>query len=93
MMNNTMNHTTITKEQALQSALDYAGLTAQESVCLRAALEDGLYHLFVRGEYLSYEFYVEALGGEVLGIDSRPLPYTEQLRLCSEEEGPAPAAA
>ena len=82
----------LTKDQALRAALRYADLPCDQALCLDSRLEDGLWHMLVRTAYLRYEFYVDAVSGELLGIDTQPLPYPEMLRF-AEGEGLPPLAA
>ena len=67
-----------TREQALQSAFAFASIQNDEPCCLSSRYTDGLFHFIVSTLYLRYEFYVDAESGEVLGIDTEPLPYEEE---------------
>ncbi len=82
-MNNTMKLTT---DQALQSAIAYAEIKNDEPRCTSGSFADGIYHFIVTTLYLRYEFYVDAVSGEVLGISTEPLSYLEMLRLCTDGE-------
>ncbi len=57
---------------ALQSALAYAGLTADEACCTFVNLENGLYEFVLLGIFMKYDFYVDVDSGEVLGFNSEP---------------------
>ena len=83
----------LTQEQALRAALEYADLSSTDSKCLLSFCSDGLYQLVVYTPYLKYEFYVDALSGEVLGIDMMPLPYPKMLCFCDHEADYPPTAA
>ncbi len=88
-MNNTLKLTT---DQALQSAIAYAEIKNDEPRCASGSLADGVYHFIVTTLYLRYEFYVDAVSGEVLGISTEPLSYLETLMLCTDGE-PLPYVA
>lgn len=87
------NEKRLTREQALDRALNDAGIANAEIRCLLNRYADGLYEIVVHTPYLKYEAYVDAQTGEVLGLNTEPLPYPETLSLCSCEEESAPAAA
>lgn len=70
------------ENQALSRALEYAGLAKTESRCAFRKAQDGLYEFTVLTLYQKYDFYVDALSGEVLGVNSEPLPYQEMF--CTE---------
>ena len=82
---NTTNR--MTNEHALNIALTYAGIENTEPRCLSNSYRNGFYHITVWTPYLKYEFYVDALTGEVAGIDTEPVPYQEALHFaaCGEE--------
>ena len=88
-MNNTLKLTT---DQALQSAIAYAEIKNDEPRCASGSFAYGVYHFIVTTLYLRYEFYVDAVSGEVLGISTEPLSYLETLRLCTDGE-PLPYVA
>ena len=68
----------LNEKQLLHKALSSAGIENEPCVCLSAhGTEDGLQHFLVRTDYMRYEFYVETLCGEVLGMSTEPLPYRE----------------
>ena len=73
------------REQALQLAISYANIAGDEPRCLSAEYDSGLHHFLVTTLFMRYEFYVDALSGEVLGIDTQPLPYRETPELISCE--------
>ncbi len=87
------NEKRLTREQALDRALNDAGISNAENLCLLNRYVDGLYEIVVHTLYLRYEAYVDAQTGEVLGLNTEPLPYPETLSLCSREEESTPAAA
>ncbi len=76
----------LTPEQAMQFALTSANIENDEPVCQTSRYDEGLYHFVLQTLCLRYEFYVDAANGEVLGISTEPLPYTESLNLCSGKE-------
>ena len=82
-MNNTLR---MTQNQALRSAIAYAELKNAEPRCTSGSYADGLFHFIVTTLYLRYEFYVDAVSGEVLGISTEPLSYLETLGLCTDGE-------
>ena len=83
----------LTKEQALNIALTYAGIENNEPHCLSNVFRSGFYQVAVRTPYLKYEFFVDAASGEVAGIDMEPVPYPEALCFCSADEDGLTAAA
>lgn len=88
---NAVNH--ITNEQAMNAALAFAGIADEEYVCLSSCCRDGYYHIAVWTPYLKYEFYVDALDGEVAGIDTVPVPCREALMFSATDGEDSPAAA
>ncbi len=91
---NIMNMNRITDSQALSIAIRYAGMENDEYRCLSSRYDRGFFHLVVRTPYLRYEFYVDALDGDVVGISTEPVPYEEALGFpaCGKESA-VPAAA
>lgn len=87
------NRNPLTREQALGRALDDAGIGNIENRCLLNRYIDGLYEIVVHSPYMKYEFYVDAESGQVLGLNTEPLPYPELLSPCGQEEKEPPAAA
>lgn len=87
----TLNH--ISNEQALNSALAYAGLADSEFLCLANRYENGYFHIAVRTSYMRYEFYVDASDGEVAGIDAQPVSFEEALYFSACREEISPTAA
>ncbi len=83
----------ITKEQALNIALTYAGIENNDFRCLGNSYCGGFYQIAVRTPYLKYEFFVDAVNGEVAGIDTQPVPYRAGLCFCSADEDGLTAAA
>ena len=80
-MNNTIK---LTPDQALRCAIAYAELKNNEPVCTSCSFTDGLFRFSVTTLYLRYEFYVDAVSGEILGISTEPLSYPETLNLCAD---------
>ena len=83
----------ITKEQALNIALTYAGIENNEPHCLSNVFRSGFYQVAVWTPYLKYEFFVDAENGETAGIDTEPVLYQEALCFCSGDEDSLTAAA
>ena len=82
----------ITKELALRIALTYAGIENSEYHCLSNEYDDGFFRIAVWTPYLKYEFFVDAVSGDVAGIDMEPVPYPEALCFCSADEDGLTAA-
>ena len=88
---NAMN--AMNEKKALACALAHAGLEQSESRCLYSFCRDGLYQIGLWTPYLKYEFYLDAVSGEVLGLDTEPIRYPESLGLICADEGSTPFAA
>ena len=88
---NAMNN--MTGELALRIALTYAGIENNDFLCLGNICRGGFYQIAVRTPYLKYEFYVDAVNGEVAGIDTEPVPYQEALHFSAGGEDGLTAAA
>lgn len=71
MINN--NDTYVSYFQAVTAALAGAGLNAAEARFYLTEREEGLYHLLFAGDWMCYEAYVDAVSGELLGLDQTPL--------------------
>ncbi len=76
----------ITSEQAMVRAIAFAGINNEEYHCISNHLEGGLYHLIIKTLCMKYEFYIDAVCGDILGIDTEPLPYQDILCLCETAE-------
>ena len=76
----------MTQNQALKCAIAYVEIKNDEPVCTSSSFADGLYHFIVTTLYLRYEFYVDAMNGEVLGISTEPLLDLEELNLSMDPE-------
>ena len=79
--------------KALYNALICAGIEEEEFDCLFKQYEDGLYHFRVRTFWMNYEFYVDAGSSEVLGMNTEPLVYREDLCLCEPADDALSAVA
>ncbi len=88
-----MNKMNITTEKALGIALAYAGIENGEYRCLAGGCDNGIFRFVIRTPELKYEFYVDAADGEVLGIDTIPLPFESELCSLFYADEDAPAAA
>ena len=83
----------MTKEQALNIALTYAGIENSEYHCLSNEYDGGFFRIAVWTPYLKYEFFVDAASGDVAGIATEPVPYQEALHFSAGgEEDPSIAA-
>lgn len=67
-----MNNKRISDIEALLRALEEAGLDADEAWDFSAKLDAGLYSLRFRTDWLSYECFVAAESGELLGMNFAP---------------------
>lgn len=76
----------LSMEDALSRALAYADIEKAKSRCLYCRLHEGLYHMVIWTAYMKYEFYVCANDGEIMGMDTRPVPYPEHLSLNRQSE-------
>ena len=76
----------LTTDQALQRAIAYAEIKNDDPVCTFSGFANGLHHFIVATVSLRYEFYVDAVEDEVLGISTEPLSYSEALGLCTAGE-------
>lgn len=63
---------TISVFEAYKNAVAYAHLEENAPQCVMAELENGLYELEIRTVLMHYDFYVDAVTGEVMGMDSEP---------------------
>ena len=83
----------LTKEQALLIALNDAGIENNEFRCLSNCYRDGFFQIAIWTPYLKYEFFVDAVSGDVAGIATEPVPYQEALHFSAGgEEDPSIAA-
>lgn len=90
---NTVKMNRMTSRQALNVALNDAGIENDEYRCLSSSCDNGFFHIMLWTPYLRYEFYVAADEGTVAGISTEPVPAEEALRFpgCGEENAPAAA--
>ena len=68
-----MKNNQITINDAIQSAVRYAGIENDMPFCASAICEESAISLTVYTFYQKYEFYVDSCSGEVLGIMSEPM--------------------
>jgi len=61
-----------TEAEAIQIALEYSGLAAAELRDGTSRREENFYHVALRTPFQKYELYVNALDGEIAGIDTEP---------------------
>ena len=57
--------------EARRIAMEYAGLTYDDSRCLRNVLEDGFYEIVILTPFQKVEIYVDAQTDEVSGFNCR----------------------
>ncbi len=62
----------ITVFEAYRNAVAYAQLENNAPQCVAAELEGGLYDLEIRTVLMRYDIFVDALTGEVVGLNSEP---------------------
>ena len=67
-----MKNTICSAAKARRIAMEYAGLTYEDSRCLRNSFEDGLYELVILTPFQKYEIYVDAQTDEVSGFNTEP---------------------
>lgn len=72
-----MNRPKITITEAIRIAVGYSNLENDAPYCVSALYEDDYIALVVYTLYQRYEFYVDALSGEVCGIMSEPIDFSE----------------
>ena len=58
--------------EARRIAMEYAGLTYDDSRCLRNVFEDGFYEIVILTPFQKYEIYVDAQTDEVSGFNTEP---------------------
>ena len=66
-MNNILN-----KYEALRAALSQANLDAETTRMISCKLSGSCYELQLRSDWVSYECYVGAVSGELLGLNYEP---------------------
>ncbi len=76
---------TVCRNEFISICRKESRFTGDEPRCLSAEYDSGLHRFLVTTLFMRYEFYVDALSGEVLGIDTQPLPYRETPELISCE--------
>lgn len=62
----------LNKYEALRNVIDYLELDAENSRFFSIELEGNVYELQLRGEWMKYDCFVDALTGDVLGLDCEP---------------------
>ena len=72
----------ISGEAAILAAIGYAQLTKEEAGGINVRRADGLYEVTFASDWMTYDCYVDAADGEVLGFDQSPLP--EPMALCEQ---------
>lgn len=67
----------ITISEAIRIAFSYSRLEYDEPYCVSAIYEDHYIALVVFTLFQQYEYYVDAVSGEVIGVMSEPLSFNE----------------
>lgn len=63
----------ISSMAAMNAVMNELGLDGQEIYGLSVVRADGLYELRFCTDFAAYDCYADAVSGEVLGIDTRPI--------------------
>ena len=64
----------VSPTRALHAALRYGKLGSEDICCVSFEMQQGLYALRFRSDWLLYDSYVDACSGEVLGFSFEPAP-------------------
>lgn len=64
----------VSPTRALHAALRYGKLGSEDICCVSFEMQQGLYALRFRSDWLFYDSYVDAYSGEVLGFSFEPAP-------------------
>lgn len=64
----------VSPTRALHAVLRYAKLSSEDICCVSFEMQQGLYALRFRSDWLLYDSYVDACSGEVLGLSFEPAP-------------------
>lgn len=67
-----MNHTSTNVKNAVSTAIDYLGLDASATLLVSASCDGAMFELLLCSEWLTYDCYVDALTGKMLGVDQVP---------------------
>ena len=71
----------VSPTRALHAVLRYAKLSSEDICCVSFEMQQGLYALRFRSDWLLYDSYVDACSGEVLGFSFEPAPSCD-MSLC-----------
>ena len=71
----------VSPTRALHAALRCGKLGSEDICCVSTKIQQGLYALSFRSDWLFYESYVDACSGEVLGFSFEPAPSCD-MSLC-----------
>ena len=63
---------TISYKDAIASAVKYADLSNNDPRCANVLLSEGVYELEIDTPFQHYDFYVDSVSGEILGINCEP---------------------
>lgn len=63
---------TISPAEAMKTAVQYVAANRYEVMESSIICREGLYEIRLRTSFMSYELYIDAANGEVLGLDSVP---------------------
>lgn len=72
-----MHELIVSPQIALSLALQSAGLRGEDIFHLKNEYSEELYHICFDTNWLHYEFYVDAVSGEILGLNTEPMSETE----------------
>lgn len=64
----------VSPTRALHAVLRYGKLSSEDICCVSFEMQQGLYALRFRSDWLLYDSYVDACSGEVLGFSFEPAP-------------------
>ena len=62
----------VSPTRALHAVLRYGKLSSEDICCVSFEMQQGLYALRFRSDWLLYDSYVDACSGEVLGFSFEP---------------------
>lgn len=68
----------VSPTRALHAALRCGKLGSEDICCVSIEMQQGLYALRFRSDWLFYDSYVDACSGEVLGFSFEPAPSCDE---------------
>lgn len=83
---NNKNENMMNGRMAVSAALDYLGIAAEETLLVSADCDGALFELVLCTEWLTYDCYIDAVSGNVAGVDLVPTIDFENMEapLCAE---------